>query len=94
MLRNSHDQAFHVRHRTNNERRTAYLEQQTSMTVANRSCSLAVKRKPLNGLVKVVELLSKVQRTDQHFVPTTSFVGKSSETFGADPLQEVHIRHI
>jgi hypothetical protein len=64
------------------------------MTVADRSRGLTVKCKPLNGLIKVVELLSKVQSTNQNFVPATAFVRKGGETFGSNPLQEVHVRHI
>ena len=63
------------------------------MAVAHRSCSLTVKSEALNCLIEIVQLLGEIESPNEHFVPSTSLVRKSGETFSSDPLQEIYIRH-
>jgi hypothetical protein len=49
----------------------AYLEQQLRMAVGNGTSSAAIKSETLHSLLELMELLSKVQSSDKHFIPST-----------------------
>lgn len=71
-----------------------YLEQELCMAVPD-SCSCStVKSKALDGHFKFVQLLGKIKRSNQHFVPATAFVWESSETFRSDPLKKLDVGDI
>jgi hypothetical protein len=74
--------------------KVTHLEKKAGMTIAYSGCSLAVKRKALDGAVEIVQLLGKIESSNEYFIPSTALVWQSSKTFRSDPLQEIHIGYI
>lgn len=64
------------------------------MSVSNSGRGIAINSKSLDHLVERVELLSKVERSDEYLVPTTALVWESGEALRSDPLKEVDVRDI
>jgi hypothetical protein len=61
------------------------------MGIPNRCSRATIESKALNRLLKVVELLRKVESANQDFVPSAAFVRECSQTLRSDPLEEIDV---
>ena len=71
-----------------------YLKKQLRVTIANAGRIAAILRKRLDSLLEVVQLLCKVECTDENFVPATTLVGERGQTLRSDPFKERNIRDV
>jgi hypothetical protein len=64
------------------------------MAVPDSGSSTTLMGKGLNSLFKLVQLLCKVDCTDQDLVPTTALVRKGGQALRPDPFKKSDIRDI
>lgn len=64
------------------------------MAIPDGGSNAAVKRKALDGAVEFVQLLRKVERSNEHLVPLASFMWQSGKTLRSDPFEKVDVRDI